>query len=241
MSYIRSSNNNFAIHINHKEMLFVKNKILSEVQTYIKNKNDMLIEVECPTKIRGYTCFRFATKFKDNLVLEDDIKEFNDCLRMAEELTCGIKDYIDEEPILQEKTTGKIFGNSHEENIKIAKKVKKIYTNELANPEVGETYAIVRTREYEVGENPYHIAYVLFKDGTTNITLEANASGTLEYPVFDMYGTEEDDKLFTFHEREIATYSPATTIVLNSRGITPKLTLTKMATKSKTLNRSIKK
>ena len=197
MSYIRSSNNNFAIHVNYKEILYVKNKILPDVQTYIKNKN--------------------------------------------EELTCGIKYYIDEEPILKEKTTGKIFGNTHEENIKIAKKVKKMYTNELANPEVGETYAIVRTREYEVGENPYHIAYVLFKDGTTNITLEANASGTLEYPVFDMYGSRGDDELYTFHEREIATYSPATTIVLNSRGIKPKLTLTKMATKSKTLNRSIKK
>jgi hypothetical protein len=67
------------------------------------------------------------------------------------------------------------------------------------------------------------------------------ASGTLEYPVFDMYGAGGDDELYTFHEREIATYSPATTIVLNSRGIKPKLTLTKMATKSKTLNRSIKK
>jgi hypothetical protein len=72
--------------------------------------------------------------------------------------------------------------------------------NENANPEIGESYAFVLKKLSHIGEAPYHIAHVLFKDGTTNITLEANAGDeAATQPKFDMYDTELDSE-YTFHE-----------------------------------------
>lgn len=72
--------------------------------------------------------------------------------------------------------------------------------NENANPEIGESYAFVLKKLSHIGEAPYHIAHVLFKDGTTNITLEANAGDEdATHPKFDMYDTELGSE-YTFHE-----------------------------------------
>ena len=37
------------------------------------------------------------------------------------------------------------------------------------------------------GTCPYHAATVIFKDGDTNITIEADAGIKLDKPIFDMY------------------------------------------------------
>jgi len=37
------------------------------------------------------------------------------------------------------------------------------------------------------GTCPYHVATVVFKDGDTNITIEADAGIKLDKPIFDMY------------------------------------------------------
>ena len=37
------------------------------------------------------------------------------------------------------------------------------------------------------GTCPYHVATVVFKDGNTNITIEADAGIKLDKPIFDMY------------------------------------------------------
>jgi len=76
----------------------------------------------------------------------------------------------------------------------------KDVNNERVNPEVGESYAYVLKNIKHKDEAPYHIAHVLFKDGTTNITLEANAGDKkAKQPKFDMYDSRIRSGA-TFHD-----------------------------------------
>lgn len=136
----------------------------------------------------------------------------NDCLQFSESLTKNEVGYSGSKCILKEKYTKLAFGWSYDQNISIAASAAQ---NFKANPEVGESYAIVRT-DGKGGEVPYHIAYVIAKDGTTNITIEADAGNPdLRYPVFDMYDTADPKK--TFHARYSKIYKPGSTIVLMRR------------------------
>jgi hypothetical protein len=138
--------------------------------------------------------------------------EPNDCLILAESLSADIPKYQSTKCHFREKNTKLIFGYTDSQNIRIAKTPAAIQ-NKRANPDVGDAYAIVRT---EIIENnaPYHIAYVLFKDGNTNITMEADAGDPdLKFPIFDMYDNNEK----TFHGQFSELYEPATTIVLKKR------------------------
>lgn len=149
-----------------------------------------------------------------------DTLYINDCLKFAEAITSGVKDYDKLKCVLREKGSRFKFGFKDETNVTIAKglspaKTKKTLPrilNEQANPEVGESYAIVRARPLssEIEEVPYHIAFVLAKDGDTNITIEADAGDSdLDKPVFDMYSPRD-----TFHDRYKDSIDPASTIVL---------------------------
>lgn len=140
--------------------------------------------------------------------------DINDCLQFAESLTLGEIGYSGTKCILKEKTSKLAFGFSDKQNIDIAIS-KGTPLNESANPNIGESYAIVRHAIVE-GQPPYHIAYVMFKDGSTNVTLEADAGDlSLQHPVFDMYSTSNVKN--TFHRRYISIYNPASTIVLTKR------------------------
>lgn len=149
-----------------------------------------------------------------------DVLYINDCLKFAEAMASGVKDYDKLKCVLREKGSRFKFGSKDEINVTIAKGLSPSkkkpalpdILNERANPEIGESYAIVRSRELspDVEEVPYHIAFVLAKDGDTNITIEADAGNDeLEKPVFDMYSPRD-----TFHDRYKDMYSPASTIVL---------------------------
>ena len=138
--------------------------------------------------------------------------EPNDCLILAESLSADVPGYQSTKCHFREKTTNLAFGFTDSQNIRISNTPSAIQ-NERANPDIGEAYAIVR-KEIIEGEAPYHSAYVLFKDGNTNITMEADAGDPdLTYPVFDIY----DDRRKTFHARFSKLYHPATTIVLKKR------------------------
>ncbi len=149
-----------------------------------------------------------------------DLLEINDCLQFAESMTSGIKNYSDTKCVLREKGSRFDFGKSYtsEINMSKGKSPTKTYPrfpeilNENANPEIGESYAIVRGKTIQ-GEVPYHIAFVLAKDGDTNITLEADASNPdLNMPVFDMYSPRD-----TFHDRYKELYTPGSTMVLEKK------------------------
>ena len=141
--------------------------------------------------------------------------DINDCLQFAESLTIGEPNYSGKKCILKNKSSGLVFGYSDANNIRIATTASAVL-NERANPEIGETYAIVR-QKVAVGYAPYHIAHVIFKDGNMNITVEADAGNPdLKQPVFDMYSTDPTSG-GTFHDTYKKMYAPASTIVLDKR------------------------
>jgi hypothetical protein len=220
----RSPNDIFRIYDENKDYLYVHNKHLAKPRSY-----HFLVEIDPTTEpsaktVSGFTAFRFSTKFKKDKFKKKKKIVYNDCLRMAEELTCGIKDYDLEESILMEKNTKTVFGETLQKNKDLANRLEStgIYlVNEKANPEVGETYAMVRKGKVAVKENPYHIAHVLFKDKSVNITLEANAGDpTLKYPQFGMYGNTASSTFDTFYKAYFEEeYPNSVTLVLVPRDI----------------------
>jgi hypothetical protein len=196
--YISSCNKNFKIH--YDELLrndrpgkiYIRKKLLDETPVHYEYLQPCNAEADEDIP-NGYVCYKYSSP-----------TFVNDCLKFAEGLTIHNPGIDTEECILQDKFTKKIFGDTDEENMNIAveaenkKYAKKI--NENANPEIGESYAFVLKKIIGKKEAPYHIAHVLFKDGTTNITLEANAGDeAATQPKFDMYDTELDSE-YTFHE-----------------------------------------
>jgi hypothetical protein len=141
---------------------------------------------------KGYECYKYSHP-----------KFVNDCLKFAEGLTINEPGYNESKCILQDKYTGLLIGHNDKQNMKIASRGEKendSNINEYANPEIGESYAFVLKKLSHIGEAPYHIGHVLFKDESTNITLEANAGDEgATQPKFDMYDTELDSE-YTFHE-----------------------------------------
>lgn len=84
--------------------------------------------------------------------------------------------------------TDRLFGQTDSQNTDIAN--GSWAEDENTDPAIGEAYAITRSVDPIDGETPYHVAAVIAKDGTDNVTIEADASdiGRTE-PVFDIYGT----------------------------------------------------
>jgi len=90
--------------------------------------------------------------------------------------------------------TSKKFGKSDRDNSQIVSYTRNYGVkrhrlhNFTVNPDIGDAYSMV---PYEIpvdsGTCPYHVATVVFKDGDTNITIEADAGIKLDKPIFDMY------------------------------------------------------
>jgi hypothetical protein len=236
--YYISPSETYIIKKRNQKYLFVKNDRLSDIEEYMRKNPEMLIQL--PTsEIEGYSMFRYSTPFR----IQDPLlagKIYNDCLRLGEELTCGIKNYIGDESILKEKYTGKEFGKSIEANRKIAlelddmsKRTRRstrgrstmtetpIAINDQTDPSPGETYAIVKTKPVKIGQHPFHIAHVILRDQDVNITLEANAAHLhLKYPHFYMYSVDPVSEN-TFHKTWNFMYPDGLTMTLVSRGIVP--------------------
>ena len=132
----------------------------------------------------------------------------NDCLQFAEGLAkqdVGYKGTASQLQLASGKTTD-LIGITDNKNLKLALQVfndPRPIHNEHTNPKIGSAYAIIPTT-LPINDDicPYHIASVIFKDGTSNITLEANAGEqNLKHPLFDIY-TPQD----TFHDRYKKTY-----------------------------------
>lgn len=196
--YISSCNKNFKIHYDEKGIndmpgkIFIK-KSIPVNYSYLEVCDDNSIKTPS-----GYLCYKYVSKsFK------------NDCLQFAEGLTIDNPSYKGKECILRESNTKMLFGDSDNGNMLIAHLVDAKYNkkNERVNPKIGESYAFVLKNIQKVGEAPYHIAHVLFKDGTTNITLEANAGDTkAKTPNFDMYDTCINSGA-TFHDQTKYVYA----------------------------------
>jgi len=119
------------------------------------------------------------------------------------------------------------FGDCDEKNEYITKLVNVDHKNEKANPNEGETYAIVTidslteeeehdliksreeiiSSEEDTGSNkiPYHIATVIYKSGDINITLEAaeDPSITEKQPQFSFYTIKNTMNNFHNHRKKL--------------------------------------
>lgn len=141
----------------------------------------------------------------------DDTGGFvNDCLGLAEKLADSTKVASGRAEFRAPGSgpgEGKVFGSTYTQNTEIAQN-PAWYQDEATNPAIGEAYAIaptVKPGETGVPEAPYHVAAVIAKDGTDNITLEADAGTVRSRPLFDMYDTQPplarvDANSKTFHE-----------------------------------------
>jgi len=90
------------------------------------------------------------------------------------------------------------FGESNTNNRKLMKLVNPGHIDDLAIPNQGELYAIVRSTPTR-DRSPYHIAYVIYSDDAVNITIEAEADNESEYqPKICIYDRELRN---TFHCR----------------------------------------
>jgi hypothetical protein len=131
----------------------------------------------------------------------------NDCLSFSENLARGTDANsgraefraVGDNP----HGTDRLFGHSDAQNVSIAG--GSWTQDEATDPAIGEAYAIARNALPAGGETPYHVALVVAKDGTDNVTLEADASVVRAAPIFDMYGTAAN----TFHEAYEVTYTSA--------------------------------
>ena len=121
----------------------------------------------------------------------------NDCLDFAESLSNNYPGTTSDICTFVEPKSNVLFGDNDITNVEIVRGVKSTNSrnmNNYANPGIGEAYAFVLDHDYKVVPDlpdivPFHIAYVVFKDGSTNITLEANSGANLTNPMFDMYDT----------------------------------------------------
>lgn len=142
----------------------------------------------------------------------DDTGGFvNDCLGLAELLADSTKVASGRAELRAPGSggtaDGKLFGNTYKQNTDIAQD-GGWFTDEATDPAIGEAYAIAPTvlpGETGKAEAPYHVAAVIAKDGTDNITLEADAGTVRSRPLFDMYDTQPplarvDANSKTFHE-----------------------------------------
>jgi len=191
MSWVTSTNGIFSINMKEPQLLYAKPGVVNH--PWIKKLTGKPI-------YQGRIPYIFAHPLNPN-----------DCLQFAESMASGILGYNEEACIFKERQSNRKFGYTDKINIEIAKNSANVL-NENANPAVGEAYAIVRKRVMK-GKAPYHIGYVLFRDGDTNITLEADAGNIdLQHPVFDMYSTTDPAR--SWHTRYFEDYKPASTIVI---------------------------
>ncbi len=205
------------------ENLTIEMKLFNRIQ-YLKD------DFNNPIKYNKYQFYRKLVQAD-----EDPDNNENDCLEFSEYLTTSIHNKLDlvnpslsllpyrydvitlQGKHLPEHDENNIFGDSDEKNIDIVNSIDNNYKNHNANPDQGESYAIVTTERFTEEEEkefadlndgrntviiPYHIANVIYNIGKINITLEAAEAGYANikshYPKFCMYSTNNDK--YNFHK-----------------------------------------
>ena len=147
----------------------------------------------------------------------------NDCLMLTEGIIRkNLSKLSTEKAWLRAKDddTQRLVGHSDTNNLKIAENLmtKKKYFNKVL-PEIGEGYIIIKR---EVDENdsdcPYHAAAVIFKDGNSTVTLEADSGNeSLEKPIFDIYTAKKRKSFYDTYanDYEINRKKPALSVLSN--------------------------
>ena len=193
--YKISDNKIFLLKLPNPNEIFVNTTFISNIEAqnpeFFKN---MLLNRQT-TRGLEESILKNYTKFSVNKQYE--IKnEKNDCLLFAERVSLNDLKYSKSASVFSVDLgkTSKKFGKSDKDNSQIvsytrtyAVKRDRLH-NFTVDPDIGDAYSMV---PYEIpvdsGTCPYHVATVIFKDGDTNITIEADAGIKLDKPIFDMY------------------------------------------------------
>jgi hypothetical protein len=203
-----SSNENYIIDVNNDDQIYINSSIIAP--GFLKK-----IKTKRINRI-SYNLYKFNS-FK--IEFQNDCLKFAECVTLKEYYGYIFNyDYNNPTSFLKEKTSNKIFGDSDTKNTRISKEVKDNYNNNFVDPDIGESYAIVK-HMIEKDKMPYHIAYVFGKDGNSNITIEGDAGNTnLNSPKFDIYDVKQRKGLGninkTFYETYNSYFKPCTTMIL---------------------------
>jgi hypothetical protein len=157
--------------------------VKKDISPYISQKyGKWLLNIDDNITVENITYVKFKPSFR--------IKD-PQCLQLAEGISIKEPNYQDNVSLLKVKYLDELFGIGDDANIALSQGFKRLcgseYSNRNADPKEGEAYAIVR-QKIQNKKTPFHIAYVILKDGNTTLTIETDASNEQEHrPVFDIY------------------------------------------------------
>lgn len=220
MEIVKTKEGEFKISDNKIFLLIQPNP--SEI--YIKETEIEKVKMQNPDFFKYLVKQRGSRRLKEDSIFNEydkftvkkefEIKgEKNDCLLFAERVSLNDPGY-DKKASVFSVSMGKKekkFGLSDKDNSQITKytRTHTIRNSPLhnldVNPNIGDAYSMVPYDiPYDKGVCPYHAATVIFKDGTTNITIEADAGIKTSKPIFDMYSTVKHK--YTFFASHMKTY-----------------------------------
>lgn len=194
--YKRSDNGIFLLRLPNPNEIWIKTSFLTNVEAQNSDFFTNLVKNRQTTRGRSEDhILNDYTKFSLNRQYE--IKgERNDCLLFAERVSLNDLNYSKSASVFSVDLgrTSRKFGKSDRDNRQIVNHIRnykikhdRLY-NFTVNPDIGDAYSMVPyATPIDSGVCPYHAATVIFKDGDTNITIEADAGIELNKPIFDMY------------------------------------------------------
>jgi len=224
MKLIRNSEGNFKISDTETFLL----KLPNPNSIYIKESEIKKIKKSNPDFFNFLEQQRTSKRLSEDSIYYDyekftikkdyEIKgEKNDCLLFAEKVSLSNPTYNKSKSVFKVESdkTNRRFGVSDSQNIKIANYIRNEYLkknpsyNVEINPNINDAYAVVpHDLPIDSGMCPYHVATVIFKDGNTNITIEADAGIKTNTGIFDMYSvTESEYSFFSSHKNTYMQYS----------------------------------
>ena len=208
-----SSNKVFLLKLPEPNRIFIKNDNIEKV----KLQNPGFFKYLKPINLRSTRNKEnsITQKYTEFEVLKDfDIKgKKNDCLLFAERVSLNDPNYSQKSCVFKVESDKqkRRFGQNDKTNSAIVSYTRNYYMkkqpnhNVEVNPDIGDAYAMVPYKiQIDKGVCPYHAATVIFKDGTTNITIEADAGVKTTKGIFDMYSTIDHSK--TFYRTHMPTY-----------------------------------
>ena len=193
--YKISDNKIFLLKLPNPNEIYIKSSFISNIESQNSEFFNNMILNRQTSRIKQDSILKDYTKYSLNK--EYEIKgEKNDCLLFAERVSLNDLKYSRSASVFSVNLgkSSKKFGISDKDNSKIVTYTRKhsIANNRLhnfkVNPAIGDAYSMVPyITPIDTGTCPYHVATVVFKDGDTNITIEADAGIKLDKPIFDMY------------------------------------------------------
>ncbi len=209
----------FAVDTDDNKCIYI---LKSEVENQFKTNN--FIKKHLKDKRDKHLKLKDYKKYTTDI----NLKELgNDCLMLTEALIKKNLSKLDTKKAhlrAQDDDTKRLFGNSDKTNVSIATKIidkrnAKYFTS--LSPNINQGYSIIKREVSEEDEDcPYHAAAVIFKDGKSTVTLEADAGvNELEKPIFDIYSPIEGKGLKSFYNtyKDSYTYKgkiPASSVLI---------------------------